>query len=257
VVTKVDINCDLGESFGRFTVGYDAKIMPFITSANVACGFHAGDPNIMAKTVKLAMKNGVAVGAHPGYPDLIGFGRRDIELSKDEIKNIILYQVGALRAFTNTNGLELQHVKPHGALYNMAVKDRGYADVVIDALKSLDSRLILLALAGSEWATKAENVGLRVAQEVFADRAYNSDGSLVSRRTRGAIIENPKLVGERAIKMVTEREVETVDGYLVKFEKIHTICVHGDTLHAVELAKTIHDAFESEGVDLVPLNKLV
>jgi UPF0271 protein len=253
----IDINCDLGESFGRFKVGYDAEIMPFITSANVACGFHAGDPNIMSMTVKLAKKFGVAVGAHPGYPDLMGFGRRHMALSKEEIKNIILYQVGALKAFTKSNGIKLQHVKPHGALYNMVAKDRDYSDAVIEALKALDPKLILFVLAGSDWARRAVDSGFKVACEVFADRAYNSDGSLVPRDMRGAVITDPKLASDRAIKIVTEKKVEAVDGTRVEFEDVHTICVHGDTKHAVELAKVLNSAFTSAGIKPVPVNKLV
>ena len=254
---RIDVNCDLGESYGRFKVGYDAEIMPFITSANVACGFHGGDPNVMAETVELARKNGVAVGAHPGYPDLMGFGRREMELSKEEVKNIVVYQVGALEAFTKAAGVKLQHVKPHGALYNAVATNEGYSEAVIEAVKAIDPGLILFALANSGLAKMAVEAGLRVAYEVFADRAYNSDGTLVSRGLQGSVIEAPELVAERAVKIVKKRKVVAVDGRTVEFAGVHTICVHGDTLNAVELAKSLRNAFASAGIELVPVSRLV
>jgi len=254
---QIDVNCDLGESYGHFKVGYDAEIMPFITSANVACGFHGGDPNVMAETVELARRNGVAVGAHPGYPDLMGFGRREMGLSKEEVKNIVVYQVGALEAFAKAAGVELQHVKPHGALYNAAAANEGYSEAVIEALKAIDPKLIMFALANSGLAKMAVEAGLRVAYEVFADRAYNSDGTLVSRGLRGSVIEAPRLVAERAVKMVKEKKVVAVDGRTVEFDGVHTICVHGDTLNAVDLAKYLRKALASAGIELVPVSRLV
>lgn len=254
---QIDVNCDLGESYGRFKVGYDAEIMPFITSANVACGFHGGDPNVMAQTVELARKNDVAVGAHPGYPDLMGFGRREMGLSKEEVKNLVMYQVGALEAFTKAAGVKLQHVKPHGALYNAAATNEGYSEAVIEALKVIDPKLILFTLADSSLAEMAVERGLRVAYEVFADRAYNSDGTLVSRGLKGSVIEDPELVAERAVKMVEERKVVAADGRTVEFDEVNTICVHGDTLNAVELAKSIRNALASAGIELVPVSRFV
>ena len=254
---QIDINCDLGESFGRFKVGYDSEIMPFITSANVACGFHGGDPNVMAQTVELARKNGVAVGAHPGYPDLMGFGRREMGLSKEEVKNIVVYQVGALEAFVKAAGVELQHVKPHGALYNAAATNEDYSEAIIEALKAINPKLILFTLANSDMAMAAVDAGLRVAYEVFADRAYNSDGTLTSRGLRGSVIENPQLVAERAVKIVKERKVVAVDGKTVDFDEVHTICVHGDTLNAVDIAKSLRNALASAGIKLVSVNELV
>ena len=254
---RIDVNCDLGESYGRFKVGYDAEIMPFITSANVACGFHGGDPNVMAETVGLARKNGVAVGAHPGYPDLMGFGRREMELSKEEVKNIVVYQVGALKAFTKAAGVKLQHIKPHGALYNAVAINEDYSEAVIEALRAIDPELILFAPANSGLAKMVVEAGLRVAYEVFADRAYNSDGTLVSRGLQGSVIEDPELVAERAVKMVKERKVVAVDGRTVEFDGVHTICVHGDTLNAVELAKSLRNAFASARIELVPVSRLV
>lgn len=254
---QVDINCDLGESFGRYKIGYDQEIMPFITSANIACGFHAGDPNIMERTIDLAKMCGVAVGAHPGYPDLMGFGRREMKLSKDEISNIILYQVGALKAFADASSVKLQHVKPHGALYNVAADNREHADAIIKAVESFDSTLVLFALANSSLTKQAADVGLRVASEVFADRAYNPDGSLVSRRLQGSMIENPKIVGERAVRMVEEKKVKAIDGSTVELENVHTICVHGDTLNALELAKSLHTTLKTAGIEPVSVNRLV
>ena len=254
---QIDINCDLGESFGRFKVGYDSEIMPFITSANVACGFHGGDPNVMAQTVELARKNGVAVGAHPGYPDLMGFGRREMGLSKEEVKNIVVYQVGALEAFVKAASEELQHVKPHGALYNAAATNEDYSEAIIEALKAINPKLILFTLANSDMAMAAVDAGLRVAYEVFADRAYNSDGTLTPRGLRGSVIENPQVVAERAVKIVKERKVVAVDGKTVDFDEVHTICVHGDTLNAVDIAKSLRNALASAGIKLVSVNELV
>lgn len=254
---KIDINCDLGESFGSYTFGNDAEIMPLITSANVACGFHAGDPVEMAKTVKLAKENGVAVGAHPGFPDLAGFGRRDMGLSKEEVRSIVVYQVGALQAFAKVGGLDLQHVKLHGALYNAAAKNKDYAQAIIEAVGTIDSDLVLFASANSKMVTMAEEAGLRVACEVFVDRAYNPDGSLVSRVTAGAVIEDPNLVAERAVTMVKERRVSAINGQTVKFEKVHTICVHGDTLNAVQLAKAVRKALSAADVKVLPAGSFV
>lgn len=249
---KVDINSDLGESFGRFKVGHDAEIMSFITSANVACGFHAGDPMVMARTVKLAKENGVAVGAHPGFPDLIGFGRRRMELSKEEVTNIVVYQVGALEAFAKAAGVALQHVKPHGALYNVAAENGAYVEAIIEAVSTVNPELVLFSLADSRMAKIGEKAGLRVAHEVFVDRAYNQDGSLVSRSAAGALIDDAKLVAKRAVRMVKERTVTAINGREVEFDEVHTICIHGDTPNAVDLARTVKEALLSARVEVVP-----
>lgn len=254
---KVDLNCDLGESFGVFTVGHDAEVMPFITSANIACGFHAGDPMVMARTVSLAKADNVAVGAHPGYPDLAGFGRRSMALSRDEVRNIIVYQIGALHAITAAEGLEMQHVKPHGALYNTAASNEIYIGAIIDAVQAVNPKLVLFALANSPMATAATQAGLRVAHEVFADRAYNADGTLVPRATAGAVIEDVTAVVARAMSMVTAGEVAAVDGQTAHFDRVHTICVHGDTLNAVELAKAVKHALIAADVAIVPVGAFV
>ncbi len=255
--TKIDINCDLGEGFGNFKIGHDAEIMPFITSANIACGFHAGDPVAMSQTVELAKRNGVAVGAHPGFPDLMGFGRRYMNLSREEARDIIIYQTGALKAFANAADIGLQHVKPHGALYNAAAESEVFANAVIEAVCAVDSKFVLFALANSRMAEMGAEAGLRVACEVFADRAYNSDGSLVSRNVVGGVIEDAKLVAERAVLMAKEREVIAVDGQTVTFDDLHTICVHGDTLNAVEIAKCTKEALLGAGIGVVPVGTFV
>ena len=226
---RVDINCDLGESYGAFKVGNDAEIMPYITSANVACGLHAGDPLTMAQTVALAKKHGVAVGAHPGYPDLMGFGRREMQLTSEEARSYIIYQIGALQGFAKIFGVNLQHVKPHGAMYNMALKDRELSRAIAGAVAELDHDLIVFAPPKSAMAEVAAETGLRVAYEFFADRAYNPDGSLVSRKKLGAIIEEPEKAVKRAIRAVKEGVAEAFDGTIVELGQVHTICVHGDT----------------------------
>jgi UPF0271 protein len=254
---KVDINCDLGESYGRFKVGQDSKIMPHITSANVACGFHAGDPVTMAHTVKLAKKFGVAVGAHPGYPDLVGFGRREMKLTPEELKSYITYQVGALQAFAKASGIGLQHVKPHGALYDLVTRDKNISRTIAEAILSVDSNLILLGPPHSMIAKTASRMGLRVALEVFADRAYNPDGTLVSRSQPGSVIEEPKLVVERGRKMIEDGTVSAINGKTVHFGEVHTICVHGDTPNAVEMARILKTNLLAAKIDVKPIGSFL
>jgi UPF0271 protein len=254
---KVDINCDLGESYGNFKIGFDEQVMPHITSANIACGFHAGDPVVMANTVKLAKKHSVAIGAHPGFPDLMGFGRREMKLTREEATNYIIYQVGVLQAFAKAVGVELQHVKPHGALYTMAMKDYMLAKAIVEAVSTVDLRLIVFAIAKSRLAEVASKAGLRVACEVFADMAYNSDGSLVSRTVSGAVIEDARIVTERAVGMVEERRVTAIDGKTVELGAVHTICVHGDNLEAVALVKALRKGLEKAGVEVVSVGKFL
>ena len=254
---KIDINCDLGESYGYFKIGQDSRIMPHVTSVNVACGFHAGDPATMAQTVKLAKKNGVAVGAHPGYPDIIGFGRREMKLSSEEAKSYIMYQIGALQAFTTAAGVALQHVKPHGALYNMATKDSGLSEMIAEAVQCVNSNLILFGPPNSMIANVASEMGLRVAFEVFADRAYNSDGSLVSRSLPDSVIEDPKLVVGRARKIIEHGTVSAVNGEIVHLGKVHTICVHGDTSNAVEMARTLKSKLLAAKIDVKPVGSFL
>jgi len=254
---RVDINCDLGESYGAFKVGNDAEIMPYITSANVACGFHAGDPLTMAQTVALAKKHGVAVGAHPGYPDLMGFGRREMQLTSEEARSYIIYQIGALQGFAKVFGVNFQHVKPHGAMYNMALKNRELSRAIAGAVAGLDHDLIVFAPPKSAMAEVAAEAGLRVAYEFFADRAYNPDGSLVSRKKLGAIIEEPEKAVKRAIRAVKEGVVEAFDGTIVELGQVHTICVHGDTPTAVKLAGALKKGLVKAGIEVKPVSQFI
>ncbi len=246
-IVRIDINCDMGESFGVYRFGEDEKIIPYITSANIACGFHAGDPLVIARTVELARSHGVAVGAHPAYPDLPGFGRRNMETLPGEIKNWVLYQIGAMEAFARAAGLRLQHVKPHGALYNFAAHDERAAGEIIEALKAFDPGLILFALAGSRLVAMARTAGLTVAPEAFPDRAYTRDGQLAPRRMQGAVIHDPQIVRERVLKLVTTGKLISIEGNEIPIDA-HTLCVHGDTPGAWQLARTIHEYLEESGV---------
>ena len=254
---KIDINCDLGESYGRFKVGQDSKIMPHITSANVACGFHAGDPVTIAHTVKLAKKFGVAVGAHPGYPDLMGFGRREMKLNPEELKSYIIYQVGALQAFAQASSIGLQHVKPHGALYDIATRDKNIARTIAEAVLSVDSKLILLGPPHSMITKTASQMGLRVAMEAFADRAYNPNGTLVSRNQPGSVIEEPKLVVERGRKMIEDGTVSAINGETVHLGEVHTICVHGDTPNAAEMVRILKASLLAAKIDVKSISSFL
>jgi UPF0271 protein len=250
---RIDLNCDMGESFGPWSLGADAAVMPSITSANVACGFHAGDPSVMRRTVRLARDRGVAVGAHPGFPDLVGFGRREIKATPDEVEDFIVYQVGALSAIAASEGVRLQHVKAHGALYNMAVHDRALAAAIARAVASIDAGLILFGLPGSEILEAGRAAGLRVAAEAFADRAYEADGTLRSRRHADAIVHDPEQVVARVLRMVRDRKVVAVDGTPVDLAA-ETVCVHGDTPGAADLTARIRAALDAAGVDVRPIS---
>jgi len=254
LLTQIDINCDLGESYGNFKVGNDEKIMPYVTSANVACGFHAGDPLTISKTLRLAKKYNVKVGAHPSYPDLLGFGRREMRLTREEIREYVIYQISALQGVASTLNLKLQHVKPHGALYNKAAEDIETARGIIEAIEALDANLIVFAPPKSVLAKIASERKLRVAYEVFADRAYNPDGTLVSRKMSNAIIQDPARVVARVVKMVREGEVLAFNGEVVKFGKVHTVCIHGDTPNAVTLAETLKNELPKLGINIKPIS---
>jgi UPF0271 protein len=249
---QIDMNSDVGESFGNYTLGLDAEVIPLISSANIACGFHAGDPTVMKRTIAIAKKNGVALGAHPGYPDLIGFGRRAMDASLEEINDYITYQIGALQAFATAQGVKLQHVKPHGALYNMAVRNLEIWDAVAQAMAAIDPDLILFVLAGVD-REKLERIGakhgIRIAYEFFGDRAYNPDGSLVSRKEPGAVIHDHQFVAEKVLKMVTDGKVDCIDGSELEMAA-DTICVHGDNPAAVELVNNIRDTLLNAGVEI-------
>ena len=246
-MTQVDLNCDLGESFGAYTIGLDDQVIPHVTSANIACGAHAGDPSVMRNTVRCAHAAGVAIGAHPGYPDLMGFGRRALAMSPHDVYASILYQVGALAAFAKAEGAQLHHVKPHGALYNAAAKNATLAQAIAQAVKDFDDQLILVGLAGSESITAAQNVGLRTASEFFADRAYQENGALVPRTLAGAVITDKQKAIERTLRAVKEGVVESETGTVIPIAA-DTICIHGDNPAAVAFAAEIHAALEAAGV---------
>lgn len=245
----VDLNCDLGESFGAYTLGHDERVMPHISSANIACGFHAGDPTVMRETVRLCAKHGVAVGAHPGFPDLVGFGRRNLDASPQEVDDMVLYQVGALASVARAEGVRLQHVKPHGALYNMAAADRRLADAVARAVVAVDPALRLVGRSGSCVVDAGRALGLEVVSEGFADRAYDAQGQLVSRSRAGAVIDEPGAVVARALSLATEGVVLATTGERVAVQ-VDTICVHGDTPGAAELAGAINQALREAGVEI-------
>ncbi|MBR7174887.1 MAG: LamB/YcsF family protein [Clostridia bacterium] len=248
---SIDLNADLGESFGRYTLGMDEKIMEVISSANIACGFHAGDPMVMERTVRLAAEAGIAIGAHPGFPDLMGFGRRNMAVSPEEARAYILYQLGALDAFLRPMGIRMRHVKPHGALYNMAAADEQLARAICGAVKDFDPELRLVGLSGSLLIRAAEKTGLRAISEVFADRAYEADGSLVSRRKPGAIISDEREALRRVIRMVKEGKVKAINGEEIAI-RAESVCVHGDGEKALLLAKSIREALTANDIQVSP-----
>lgn len=246
---KIDLNSDLGESFGAYKIGNDEGIIPLITSANIACGYHAGDPVVMDKTLLLCKENGTSVGAHPGFPDLMGFGRRQLNASPKEVEAYITYQVGALDAFCRKHGLKLNHVKPHGALYNMAVKNEEYADAIVKAVKGFDSSIKLLAPFGSQMIVQAEKQGLDFACEIFADRAYESDGSLVARTKKGAMITDENEAVERVLGMIINGKVKAINGDLISI-KADSVCVHGDGAKALAFVERLRTAFDKNGISV-------
>jgi UPF0271 protein len=248
---RVDLNADVGE--GRIgALGQDPALMPYITSANVACGFHAGGPAVMRATVALASAHEVAVGAHPGFPDLEGFGRRELNVTPRDVEDFVVYQIGALAAIAAAQGVRLQHVKPHGALFNMAARDASLADAIARGTAIIDRTLILFGLPGSELIGAGWRAGLRTASEGFADRAYQNDGALVPRQHQGAVIHEPQSVVQRAVRMVRERTVETIDGSVMPL-LVDTICVHGDTPGAANLVSLIRGALVEAGIEVKPL----
>lgn len=252
---RVDLNSDLGESFGRYSLGMDDKVIPLITSANVACGYHASDPVVMEKTVGMAKNAGVRVGAHPGFPDLMGFGRRNMSVTPGEARAYVLYQLGALYGFCKAKGVALQHVKPHGALYNMAAKDYELSLAICQAIKEFDSSLMVLALSGGQLVRAAEDVGLCVALEVFADRAYEEDGSLVDRRKEGAMVTDEEEAISRVIRMVKEKKVTAITGKDIPIQA-DSVCVHGDGARALAFVERIREALGREGIEICSLEKL-
>ncbi len=253
-MTTIDLNCDMGESFGAYTLGMDEAVMPLITSANIACGYHAGDPTVMDRTIQLAGKYGVNIGAHPGYPDIAGFGRRHMDLTPQELRSAIIYQIGALQAFARAHNTRVTHVKPHGSLYLKAVEDPETAATIARAIMDVDPDMAYIALAGKKGEAMEElsrTMGLKVIFEAFPDRAYTPEGTLAPRKLPGAVINNPSEVAERALLMATKGEVIATDGTRIQLNA-QTLCIHGDNPKAVDLVKTIRQAMESNGVTLAP-----
>lgn len=254
-MVKIDLNCDMGESFGTWRKGLDEEVIDFVSSANIACGWHAGDSHVMNRTVQMAAARGVGVGAHPGYPDLEGFGRRSLDCTMDEIRDYVIYQIGALQAFCARHRVRMRHVKPHGSLYNTASEKPEVAAAIAEAILSVDPDLIFVGLAGPKGAHIQKigtDVGVRIALEAFADRAYTPEGNLVSRRLPGAVLSDSSLVAERAVRMAKEGTVAAIDGTVIDV-KVQTICVHGDTPGAVEMVKRIRYLLDAEGVPVQPM----
>lgn len=250
----IDLNCDMGESFGSYHLGNDEAILSLVTSANVACGFHAGDPQVMQDSVSLAVKHHVAVGAHPGFPDLVGFGRRSLDATMSEIENDVLYQIGALYGFARAANAPLVHVKAHGALYNSAATNPEIAQAIARAVKRFDAKLILVGLANSTLVDVARDVGLKVAREGFCDRAYTPSGQLQSRRVIGAVITDPSQAAAQAVQLASKQSVTTTDGSIIPM-LVDTLCIHGDTPNAIEIAREVRGALQKSGIEIAPPNR--
>lgn len=249
---QIDLNCDLGEAFGNYSFGGDKDIIPLITSANIACGFHAGDENVMNETIQLAKENNVGIGAHPGLPDLQGFGRRKMDIKPKEIYNLVVYQLGALNGFCKIHGTRINHVKPHGALYNLGAKNKEIAQAIAQAVYDFDKSLVLVGLSNTLLISEAEALGLRTASEVFADRRYEDDGQLVSRQESDATITNTDEALQQVLKMVTENKVVSKNGKEIDLQA-DTICVHGDGAHALDFVTQIRKKLTKEGIDIQSL----
>lgn len=252
---RVDLNCDIGESYGRYQLGNDGELLKLVTSANIACGFHAGDPLVMAQTVQLAVENKVAIGAHPAYPDLQGFGRRVMDLIPEEVEAMVLYQIGALSAFAQASGSEITHVKPHGALYNQAVKDEQLATAIARGTARFSRSLVLVGLAGSWLVTAAQDVGLQVAQEGFPERGYQPDGTLRPRNLPGALIHEPQQAADQALKLVQEGIQVNANGRSGHFP-VDTLCIHGDSPQAVSIAHTVKNALVFAGIQVCAMKQV-
>ncbi|ASJ53582.1 lactam utilization protein LamB [Brevibacillus formosus] len=246
---SVDLNCDMGESFGAYRIGNDQAILRYVSSANVACGFHAGDPGTMRKTVQMALAAGVAIGAHPGFADLVGFGRRNMEISPEEAYDLVVYQIGALQAFVRAEGGVMHHVKPHGALYNMAATRPALAESIALAIYKVNPELVLYGLAGSELTRAGEKIGLATAHEVFADRTYQQDGTLTPRSQPNAMITDQQQSLQQVIRMISEGSVLTQQGVDIPIQA-DSICLHGDGAHALEFAQSIREALLGAGITI-------
>ena len=246
---QVDLNCDMGESFGAYKMGHDEEILDYVTSANIACGFHAGDPSTMRKTVKMALEKGVAIGAHPGFQDLSGFGRRNLYLTPQEAYEIVVYQIGALYGFVKAQGATMQHVKPHGALYNMAATNPALSEAIAEAVYAVNPELILFGLSGSEMIKAGEKIGLRTANEVFSDRTYQTDGMLTNRKEANALITDTDTAIQQVVKMVKKGMVTSTDGKEVAIQA-DTVCIHGDGKHALDFAQRISQTLKTSEIDV-------
>ena len=249
---RIDLNADIGESLSIHSTGNDERLLRTITSGSIACGYHAGDPAVMRHTVRMAVKTGVSIGAHPSFPDRDGFGRREMDIEPQEIADLVLYQIGALSAIAKAEGASLRHVKPHGALYNMSVRRTDIAEAIARATAAFDERLVLIGLPGSELLAAGARAGLRVAAEAFADRSYEPDGTLTPRHVDGAVVTEPARAAERVVRMVRDGKVTARDGSTVSM-RADTICVHGDTPGAAELAAEVRTALEKAGVSVTAL----
>ncbi|MBA4123681.1 MAG: LamB/YcsF family protein [Acidobacteria bacterium] len=244
---KIDLNCDMGESFGAWTMGRDAELMDYVSSVNIACGFHAGDASVIRKTIETAIVKNVAVGAHPSFPDLQGFGRREMKMPATEVFDIVLYQVAALKGMCEAFGGKLRHVKPHGALYNQAARDKNLAEAIAKAVKAIDENLVFYGLANSFLVSEAERIGLKTASEVFADRTYQADGTLTTRSQSNALIESVKKSCEQVLEMITAQTVTAVTGERVTL-RADTVCIHGDGANALEFAREVKRSLEENGI---------
>jgi UPF0271 protein len=251
-MATIDLNCDMGESFGAWSMGNDAEIMDYVSSVNVACGSHAGDPSTIRKTVEMAKKKGVAIGAHPGFPDLQGFGRRKMSLSPDEVYDLVLFQVSALKGICEASGVSLHHVKAHGALYNQAARDAELAGAIARAVAAIDNCLVFYGLSGSALIEESEKLGLRAASEAFADRTYRSDGSLTPRTEPGALITDPRISVAQVVQMVRSQTVTATTGETIPI-RAETICIHGDAKNALELAKAIRRGLSENSIGIRPI----
>ncbi len=245
----VDLNCDMGESFGAWRMGCDEKLMDYVSSVNIACGFHAGDPSVIRKTVELAIRKNVAIGAHPSFPDLQGFGRREMKMSEQEIFDIVLYQVSALKGICEAFGGELHHVKPHGALYNQAAKNPSVARAIAEAVKAIDSSLVFYGLSGSHLVAEASKIGLRTASEVFADRTYQPDGTLTPRHFQNALIKNTAEAIKQVLQIVKTQTVTATNGEVISLTA-ETVCIHGDSENALEFAIAINSELQKNGIQV-------
>ena len=244
---QIDLNCDMGESFGQYQIGNDAAIMPLISSCNIACGFHAGDPMVMDRTINLALEHKVQIGAHPGYPDLAGFGRRQMQIDPAELRHILKYQIGALKGMVESYGARLAYVKPHGALYNTAAQDEKVAMAVASAVSEIDDGLLLMGLAGSLVARTCEQMSIRFVAEAFADRRYRDNGSLCSRKTKGAVLDDPEEAAQQVLRMVIHEEVKTETGKIIPLQA-QSFCIHGDNPAALDTLKSIHRILQDQGI---------